>query len=164
MDQPPAPDSLLLPYAQASPAQMVQAMFTAKETLGSSYAAIAWPQWQEVFSYFQPLLLLEPNQVSVTAEGLIAIARYFDTRYPVSVPMSPLPLAPAASSSGPESMNGSPVPSARLCQKKTYSLYSDVLESLERVSFWRRVSKSALVNLAVEQLMATYPESQIPIP
>jgi hypothetical protein len=139
-------------------------MFTAKETLGSPYAAIAWQQWQEVFTYFQPLLLFESDRISVTAEGLIAIAQYFDTRYPVSVPVSALPLAPVAPSLDPENASASPLSLVRLRQKKTYSLYSDVLESLEQVSFWRRVNKSALVNLAVEQLMATYPESQIPIP
>jgi hypothetical protein len=160
MDQPPTSTLPLLPYAQASPAQMVQAMFTAKETLGSSYADIVWPQWQEAFAYIQPLLLFEPSQVSVTAEGLVAIAQYFDTRYPVSA--SPMPTVPPPSI---ERASGSPLPLTIPRQvKRTYLLHPDVLESLERVSFWRRVGKSALVNLALMRLLPDYTESQDPIP
>lgn len=160
MDQPPAPTLSLLPYAQASPAQMGQAMFTAKETLGSLYAQFAWPQWQEAFAYIQPLLSFEANQLSVTAEGLAAIAQYFDSRYPVSA--FPIPTTPPPST---ERMSGSPLPLNTLRQvKRTYSLHPDVLESLERVSFWRRVGKSALVNLALMRLLPDYSESQDPIP
>jgi hypothetical protein len=160
MDQLPTPTLPLLPYAQASPAQMVQAMFTTKEALGSSYADIAWPQWQEAFTYIQPLLLFEPNQVSVTPEGLVAIAQYFDTRY--SVPPSPMPTAPPLSK---EHASGSPLSLATPRQvKRTYLLHPDVLESLERVSFWRRVGKSSLVNLALMRLLPDYSESQDPIP
>jgi len=162
MDQLPIPTLPLLPYAQASPAQMAQAMFTAKEILGSPYAAIAWPQWQEAFTYFQPLLLFEPTQISVTAEGLTAIAQYFDTRYPTSISVSQPPAAPLPSS---QSTSESPLPPATLHHvKRTYALHPDVLESLERVSFWRRVGKSALVNLALMRLLPNYSESQDPIP
>lgn len=164
MDQLPAPTLPLMPYAQASPAQLAQALFTSKEALGAPYAELAWPQWYEAFAYFQPLLILEPNQVSITAEGLMAIAQYFNTRHPVSTSVSPLPSALVPPPPSPERTSGFSSPTAPLREKKTYSLYSDVLESLERVSFWRRMSKSALVNLAVAQLMATYPESQIPLP
>jgi hypothetical protein len=164
MDQLPAPTLPLIPYAQASPAQLAQALLTSKEALGTPYAELAWPQWYEAFAYFQPLLILEPNQVSVTAEGLTAISQYFNTRYPVPTSGPPLP---SASTAPPPSLERTPsfsLHSAPLREKKTYSLHLGVLESLERVSFWRRVSKSSLVNLAVAQLMATYPESQIPLP
>lgn len=162
MDQLPAPILSLLPYAQASPAQMAQAVFMAKETLGFPYAAIAWPQWQEAFVYFQPLLLSESTQVSVTTEGLTAIAQYFDARYPASIAVSPLPAAPLPSS---QSTSEFPLPLGTPRQvKRTYALHPDVLESLERVSFWRRVGKSALVNLALMRLLPGYSESQDPIP
>lgn len=165
MDQLPAHTLPLLPYAQASPAQLAQAVFTAKETLGSNYSDLPWLQWQEAFAYFQPLLLLEPNQVSLTVEGLTAIAQYFDTRYPAPVPVSPLLPAPAAPPAGLESASAPLLRSAPPNQiKRTYSLRLDVLESLERVCFWRREVRSDLVNLALEQLMATYPESRIPLP
>lgn len=165
MDQLPPPALPLIPYAQASPAQLAQAIFTARETLGSNYSDLPWPQWYEAFAYFQPLLLLEPNQITVTAEGLTAIAQYFDTRYPAPVPVAPLLPAPAAPLSGLESASASSLPPAPPNQiKRTYSLRLDVLESLERVCFWRREVRSDLVNLALEQLLATYPESQIPRP
>lgn len=162
MDQLPAPPFPLLPYSQASPAQLAQAVFTAKEVLGPNYLDLSWPQWYEAFAYFQPLLLLEPNQVNITGEGLTAIAQYFDTRYSIPVPIS---LSPPAPSPTLEGASGSLLFSTQLrVVKRTYSLRPDVLESLERASFWRRKKRSVLVNLAVERLMATYPESQIPLP
>lgn len=164
MNQLPAPTLPLIPYAQASPAQLAQALFTSKEALGAPYAELAWPQWYEAFAYFQPLLVLEPNQVSVTADGLTALAQYFNTRHPVPTSVSSLPAASAAPLLGPEGTLGSSLPPAPHSEKKTYTMHSSTLESLERVSFWRRVSKSSLINLAVAQLMATYPESQIPLP
>jgi hypothetical protein len=158
MDQLPAPTPPLIPYAQASPIQLAQALFTSKEALGPPYAELAWPQWSEAFAYFQPLLLLEPNQVSVTAEGLTAIAQYFDARYPVLISVSPLPPALPTGSKGS-------LPHATPRQvKRTYSLRPDALEILERVSFWRRVNKSAIINLALMRLLLDYPESQEPIP
>jgi len=162
MDQLPAPTPPLIPYAQASPIQLAQALFTSKEALGPPYAELTWPQWYEAFAYFQPLLLLEPNQVSVTAEGLTAIAQYFDARYPVPISVSPLP---PALPTGSKSTSGSSLPPATRRQvKRTYSLHTDALEILERVSFWQRVSKSALINLALMRLLLDYPESQDPIP
>ena len=88
MDQISTPDLPLIPYSQASPAQVAQAMLTAKEALGPSYANLAWPQLEDAFAYFQPLLLSEHKQVSVTAEGLMAITQYLDTQYPIQAPVS----------------------------------------------------------------------------
>lgn len=165
MDQLSIPIFPLIPYAQASPAQLAQALLTAVDALGLTYREITWPQWYEAFAYFQPLLVIEPNQVSVTAEGLMVIARYFDTRYPSSVPTSSLAHVSAPPLSVPEETAGIPMPPASPhAVKRTYLIDSDVLKSLERVSFWRRVSKSDLVNTAVQQLMVTYSESQIPLP
>lgn len=164
MDQIPAPDLPLIPYSQASPAQVAQAMFTAKEALGPSYANLAWLQLEEAFIYFQPLLLSDHKQVSVTAEGLTAIAQYLDTQYPIQVPLSPRPPIAATPLPALEHAPASLLLQTKLREKKTYSLRPSVLRGLERVSFWRRVTKSALVNLALEQLLATYPEAQIPIP
>jgi hypothetical protein len=162
MDQSPTPILPLIPYAQASPDQLAKALFMAKEALGPSYAEFAWPQWYEAFAYFQPLLLVEPNRVSITADGLTAIARYFDTKYPSLALASPPSYAPPSLPPISEQASGSLLPTQPLVIKSTYSLRIDVLESLGRASFWLRMSKSALVNLAVEQLMATYPESKIP--
>ncbi len=149
----------LLPYAQASPAQLAQAIFTAKEALGPNYSDLPWQQWYEAFAYYQPLLLLETNQVRTTDEGLVAVVQYFDAQYTEASSLPPT-LPPSI-----KSASGALLPPDQPREvKRTYSLYSDVLETLERVSFWRRVNRSALVNLAVKQLMATYPESQIPLP
>jgi hypothetical protein len=161
MDQLSALSFPLLPYSQASPAQLAQAVFTAKETLGPNYSDLPWSQWYEAFAYFQPLLLSEPDKVNITGEGLIAIAQYFDAQAPAPVPKSPLL---TVSSSDPKGISGSSLPPTALRQvKRTYSLHPDVLESLERVSFWRRVKKSALVNLALMRLLLDYSESQDPI-
>ena len=162
MDQSHASILPLIPYAQSSPDQLAQAVLMARETLGPSYAELAWPQWYEAFAYFQPLLILESNKISVTTEGLIAITQYFDSKYPSLAQVPPLPHATAALPSISGGANDSLLPAQPRKVKSTYSLRSDVLESLKRASFWRRVSKSALVNLAIEQLMATYPESKIP--
>jgi hypothetical protein len=151
----------LLPYAQASPAQLAQALFAAKEALGCDYLSIPWPQWYEAFAYFQPLLLLGPDQATITNEGLSAIAQYFNTRHSPPAPIFPPPILPSTLENASGSLLSSTQP--RII-KRTYSLRPDVLESLERASFWRRKKRSALVNLAVKQLMATYPESQIPLP
>ncbi|QKG51836.1 hypothetical protein [Hymenobacter sp. BRD67] len=122
----------------------------------------AVPQWYEAFAYFQPILRLEAGQVYVTAEGLMCLAQYFEVRHSTSAPASQHPAA-AASPLGPEEVSSSLLLPAQLLEvKKTYSLHPDVVESLERVSFWRRVGKSTLVNLAIQKLLATYPESQIP--
>jgi hypothetical protein len=164
MNQLPTLSLPLIPYAQASPAQLAQALLTARDALGISYREITGPQWYEAFTYFQPLLIAEPNQVNVTAEGLMAIAQYFDTRYP-SLSASSLPHASAVPLPALERVPDTTLPPALpYVVKRTYLLHLDVLTSLERVSFWRRARKSDLVNLAVQQLMATYSESQIPLP
>lgn len=164
MDQQPVPTLPFVPYAQASPAQLAQALFTSRETLGAPYAELAWPQWDEAFAYLQPLLVLKLNQVSITAEGLTAITQYFNARYPILTSASLLSATSAAPTPSPTGTSGFSTHSAPRREKKTYTLDPGILESLKRVSFWRRMSKSSLVNLAVAQLMATYPESQIPLP
>jgi hypothetical protein len=157
MDPPLALDSHLVPYAQAAPAQLAQALVNAREALGPYYPALTWPQWHKALEYLQPLLLIDDGQVSISMEGLTKLAHHFEAEHP-------LPPIAVVSSPHLELVSG-PLPPAPLPKvKKTYSMRLDVLESLDRVSFWRRKGKSALVNLAIRQLMASYPESQIPIP
>jgi hypothetical protein len=146
MDQPPAPDSPLIPYAQASPAQLTQALVTAREALSPYYPALTWPQWHQALDYLQPILILEGEQISITSGGLKELAHYFDAQYTLLTPTSQ-----------------SPPPTKRMV-KGTYSIRTDVLECLNRVSFWRRIGKSALVNLALMRFLTGYSESQDPIP
>lgn len=103
-------------------------------------------QWHQAFEHLQPTLKLEAKQVSTTTEGLTELAYYFDAQYPSLAPTTQLPQAPQRKI------------------KMTYSMRPDVLESLNRVSFWRRKGKSALVNLALIRLLSSYSESQDPIP
>lgn len=146
MDQPPAPDLRLIPYAQASPAQLTQALVTAREALAPYYPTLTWPQWHQAFDYLQPTLRLEVEQISITSESLTGLAHYFEAQYPLPNLIPQL------------------LPTPQRMVKGTYSMRPDVLESLNRVSFWRRIGKSALVNLALMRLMSGYSESQDPIP
>lgn len=146
MDQPPAPDSRLIPYTQASPAQLTQALVTAREALSPYYPALTWPQWHQAFDYLQPILMLEGEQISVTSGGLTELAHYFEAQYPLLTSTPQL------------------LPSSQRMVKGTYSILSDVAEGLNRVSFWRRKGKSALVNLALIQFLTGCSESQDPIP
>ncbi|RZK44666.1 MAG: hypothetical protein EOO61_02975 [Hymenobacter sp.] len=152
-----APDPYLLPYAQASPAQLSQAIITAREALGPYYPSLDWPQWHQAFKTLEPALKLEASQVFMTLDGLNELARYLETL-----------ISPADTNS----LNP-PVRSVELSHQKkelhfktknTYSIEAEVVESLNRVSFWRRQRKSTLVNLALIQFLSQYPESHIPIP
>jgi hypothetical protein len=146
MDQLPAPDLRLIPYAQASPAQLTQALVNAREALAPYYPALTWPQWHQAFDYLQPTLRLEVDQISITSGGLTELAHYFDAQYALPTPTPQL------------------LPPPQRMVKGTYSIRTDVLESLNRVSFWRRKGKSALVNLALIRFLTGYSESQDPIP
>jgi hypothetical protein len=146
MDQSTAPDLRLIPYAQASPAQLTQALVTAREALAPYYPALTWPQWHQAFEYLQPTLRLEASQVSLTGDGLTELAHYFDAQHPSPTPTSQV------------------LPVSQRMVKMTYSMRPDVLESLNRVSFWRRKGKSALVNIALKRFLSGYSESQDPIP
>lgn len=157
-----SPGSHLIPYAQALPSQILEATITAREALEPYYPTVTWPQWHQAFRDVQPQLRLDAEHVTTTSQGLTELTRYFEARHPavVSTPLPTTPLPhPQATESPAESL-----PNPSHWAKKTYSLSLEALESLNRVSFWRREGKSALVNLAVLQLMATYPESRVPIP
>lgn len=146
MDQSPAPNLHLIPYAQASPAQLAQALITAREAIAPYYPALTWPQWHQAFEYLQPTLKLEDEQVNTTTEGLTELARYFEAQY-----LSPTP--------NPQLMQAS-----KRMVKMTFSMRPEVIEILNRVSFWRRIGKSTLVNLALIRILSDYSESQDPIP
>jgi hypothetical protein len=157
MAWPAVPDPRLLLYAQASPAQLSQAIITAREALGPYYPSLDWPHWHQAFRELEPSLKLEAGQITMTLEGLNELARHLEAMIlPVDVmPTSSIPRATWAPQSGE-------APHQEV--KKTYSIKVEVLESLNRVSFWRRERKVALVNLALTQFLSQYPESQIPIP
>jgi len=151
-----APDSHLLPYVQASPAQLSQAIISAREALGPYYPALNWSHWHQAFKALEPVLKLEAGQASMTPDGLNELARYLETV-----------ASPAGIDSLTSSINNAESPLSKgqshLKVKNTYSIQAEVVESLNRVSFWRRKTKSALVNLALTQFLSQYPESQIPI-
>lgn len=157
-----SPDSHLILYNHAVPNQILEGIITAREALDPYYPAVTWPQWHQAFRDIQPSLLLDANRVTTTSQGLTELARYFEARYPSTV----LPRLPATSLLHSQATALPPeIPlDSRRQIKKTYSMCPDVLESLSRVSYWRRTAKSTLINLAVQQLMATYSESQVPIP
>lgn len=144
MDRPPPPDTQLLPYAQATPTQLSQALISAREALDPYYPALTWSHWHRAFQELQPLLRNGAGRAAVTFQGLAELTCYFEALPPGQAPRS----------------EGAP-PTTRV--KKTFSMELEVLEQLDRVSYWRREGKSDLVNLALTRLMATYPEAHIPI-
>ncbi|WP_125916517.1 hypothetical protein [Hymenobacter coccineus] len=154
----------LIPCAQASPAQLTQALLSARQVLRPYYPALTWPQWHQAFKHLQPLLQLDANQATATSEGLTDLARYFEDQHPFSAPLAPLPPASTAAPLGAAAVPLPPQAGQRREKKQTYTFCTDVLESLSRASFWRRESKSALVNRALTQLLERYPESCVPIP
>ena len=93
----------------------------------------------------------------MTLDGLSELARYLET---VTSP------AQTDFIDAPISDTKLPLPKgeSHLKSKNTYSIRAEVVESLNRVSFWRRKNKSALVTLALTQFLSQYPESRIPIP
>jgi hypothetical protein len=151
-----APDSHLLPYVQASPAQLSQAIISAREALGPYYPSLDWSHWHQAFKALEPVLKLEAGQASMTPDGLNKLARYLET---VASP------AGTDSLTSPSNNAELPLPKggAHLKVKNTYSIQAEAAEGLNRLSFWRRESKSALVNLALTQFLSQHPESQIPI-
>ena len=167
MDQPPLPTPRLLLYAQASPAQLAQALVAAKEALGPYYPTLTWPQWHQAFEQLQPILQVGTDQVSLTTEGLTKLAQYFENQFTKSTPSTtqlPLPAPP------PSSITPAPTPltasssATATWPKRTYNLRPEVIELIDRVSYWRRDGKSDLVNQAVTELLADYAEAQRPIP
>lgn len=159
------PDSLFTPYSQASATQLSLALIAAREALDPYYPGLTWAQWHQAFKATQPKLILNANQV--TATGLTDLIHYFETLYiPIgSAPPqdSPIVDTPEHTQSAVESVFqfGTDM---RLELSRTYLISQQVAEGLNRVSFWRRESKSALVNLALMQLLVTYPELQVSIP
>ena len=151
-----APDSHWLPYVQASPAQLSQTIISAREALGPYYPSLDWSHWHQAFRALGPVLKLEAGQASMTPDGLNELARHLETV-----------ASPAGADSPTSPINNAesllPKGESHLKVKHTYSIQAEVVESLNRVSFWRRESKSALVNLALTQFLSQYPESQIPI-
>ncbi|RZK31160.1 MAG: hypothetical protein EOO61_18380 [Hymenobacter sp.] len=152
-----APDSHLLPYIQASPAQLSQAIISAREALGPYYPSLDWSHWHQAFKALQPALKLEAGQASMTPDGLSELARYLET---VTSPAQPDSTDAPISDTKLPLLKGE----SHLKSKNTYSIRAEVVESLNRVSFWRRKNKSALVTLALTQFLSQYPESRIPIP
>jgi hypothetical protein len=148
MASPAASDLHLIPYTQASAAQLSQAIIAAREALDPYYPGLSWPQWHQAFKAIQPSLKLDANRVITTSQSLTELARYF--------------AAPPPDQN--EELEPQPQLVASQGVKKTYLMQPEVLESLNRVSFWRRVGKTSLVNLALLKLLAHYPESRIPIP
>jgi len=144
-------ESHLMPYNQASSAQLSQAIITAREALDPYYPGLTWSQWHHAFKTVQPLLKSETGQITPTFEGLSELARHFEA---LALPLASVTAVTDLPTQGAETHQKA---------KKTYSLELDVLESLERLSYWRRKDKSTLVNLALSQLLSQYPESQIPI-
>lgn len=159
------PDSQFTPYSQASATQLSLALIAAREALDPYYPGLTWAQWHQAFKATQPKLILNANQV--TATGLTDLIHYFETLYiPVgSGPPQDSPIAdtPEYTQSAVESVFqfGTDM---RLELSRTYLISQEVAEGLSRVSFWRRESKSALVNLALMQLLVKYPELQVSIP
>lgn len=147
-----ASDPHLIPYTQASSAQLSQAIITAREALDLYYPNLTWTQWHHAFETVEPLLKSEAGQVTPTFKGLSELVRHFEA------------LAPASDSVVIASDLPTQGTQAHQKAKKTYSIELNVLESLDRLSYWQRKDKSTLVNLALSQLLAQYPESQIPIP
>jgi len=139
--------SSLLPLRSASASQLAQAIDTAAKALAPYYPALTWAQWQQAFIFLQLPLRVTGQQVMTTALGLSGLIQYLETQY---LPTGQLPVLTASE--------------PRREIKKTYGMRPDVLESLDRVSFWLRKGKSALVNQALQQLLARHPESQIPVP
>jgi hypothetical protein len=152
-----APEPHLLLYAHASPAQLSQAIITAREALFPYYPSLDWPQWHQAFKALEPTLKLEAGQVTMTPEGLSELALHLET---LILPVGAAPANQLAHKPEPAQLRELLPQEA----KKTYLIRVEILESLSRVSFWRRESKSALVNLALTQFLSQYPESQIPIP
>lgn len=146
MDRLPPLNAQLLPYAQATPTQLSQALIGAREALDPYYPALTWPHWHRAFQDLQPLLRCDAERTAVTFQGLAELTRYFEGVPPgaANVPKAgDIPLTTRV--------------------KKTFSMEPEALEQLDRVSFWRREGKSDLVNLALTRLLATYPEAHVPI-
>lgn len=159
MDQPSAPLSNTLPLAQVSAAQLAQAILAAREALSVYYPAVTIEQWQQAFEKLGFPLYLSANSVTTTALGLRSLIDYFEA--PFSSPVA------SEIQRGALTVSQQELPlklNAVRKTKKTYEMRTDVLESLTRASFWRRVGKSQLVNRALLQLLAGMPESRIPLP
>ncbi|RZJ92978.1 MAG: hypothetical protein EOO60_06585 [Hymenobacter sp.] len=139
--------SFLLPLSSASAPQLTQAITTASRALAPYYPTLTWAQWQQAFIALQLPLRVTGQQVVTTALGLSGLIQYLETQY-LPASQSPIPT----------------MPKPQRGIKRTYDMQLEVLESLERVSYWLRKNKSALVNKALLQLLARYPESQIPVP
>ena len=154
MDQPPTPLPTILPLARATAAQLAQALLAVRDALSVYYPAITLEQWQEAIEQLGCPLYVTAQGITATATALRDLIDHFEKR--------PQPSGP------PAAPNGIPALlvewGALRKTKKTYELLPDVLEALDRASFWGRVGKSYLVNLSLTRLLADIPESRAPIP
>lgn len=161
MDQPNTTIPSILPLTQASAAQLAQAILTAREALSIYYPSLTIEQWQRAFEELGfPLRVIE-NRATPTALGLRNLIDYFEARY---ISPSTLDVPETDSAAGPKRIQFIAGQYTAQKAKKTYDIRGDVLSALERASFWRRVSKSHLVNRALIQLLADMPEIQVPVP
>ena len=167
MDWLPTSDSHTVLYSQASAIQLSLALIAAREALDPYYPELTWPQWHQAFKTVQPTLILNVNQVAATANGLTELIHYFEARHLSAGSVSPQEFSTANAPEYTDLVAESVFQfnaDARLELKNTYCISYDVAEGLKRVSFWRRESKSALVNLALMQLLVKYPELQFSVP
>jgi hypothetical protein len=155
------PPSSLLTYQEASASQLAQAIINAAQVLAPYYPALTWAQWLQAFEALELPLRVNGQHIITTAPGLSGLIQYFETRSLSTIKAAAHPEIFPALVSEPNTHFQLEV---RHEVKKTYAMLPDVLESLERVNYWLRKGKSALVNQALRQLLVQYPESLIPIP
>lgn len=161
MDQPLTPLPTILPLAQASAIQLAQAILSVRDSLAVYYPTVTLEQWQQALERLDCPLYVTTNGITATALGLRGLINHFEMH----------------SSSSGMALDSNEVPTSSRRElllpsewgtvrktKKTYDMHPSVLEGLARTSFWRRVSKSYLVNRALVQLLADMPDSQVPIP
>jgi hypothetical protein len=153
--------SSLLTYQEASASQLAQAITHAAQVLAPYYPAFTWAQWLQAFEALELPLRVTGQHAITTAPGLSGLIQYFETQFLSASKTAAQPEIFPALAAEPDMRFQL---EARREVKKTYAMRPDVLESLERVNYWLRKGKSALVNQALMELLVRYPESLIPIP
>lgn len=146
----PAPtDPVRLLYAAASFTQRQQALLSARQVLAAAYPQLTDAEWVAALDQVQPPLLLPAEGSALLApEGLAALVGC---------------LAGTGPAASPGGRSPQPSPAART-KKQTFDLDLAVAEQLANATYWLRRSMTELVNEALAQHLAQYPEAQRPRP
>lgn len=145
----------LLPFDQATESQRTEALLTARQAVAAAFPAYSYPQWQQALALVRPCVQPGPagEPARLLPAELVALLQQ------LVQPPTDESLAAALPIPIDEPLAQKPD------RKQTYQVSEALIEQVDRISFWRRLSITQLVTHGLTYLVQQYPaEAARPIP